>query len=240
MSPTGAAPSGPAAPDYRQVLTTAALVAGLWSLSSVGYYALSGAIGAHVGYNDAPVLFAAYYAAWSALAALLMRTPLGLLAAQPPRSLALGGLALAAAMLAYVVLALPLLPQTAWTRDNTPVEFFWATQWYFLPKTVEIAFQQILIAALVTSIAGLGVPMWKIALTVALLFGGFHLTLGLAYPNPFYVARYTAAAALFGALVPWLLLRVAGGFLITFALHWAYYALDILLIHLAFAVPAAM
>ena len=78
MSPTGAAPSGPAAPDYRQVLTTAALVAGLWSLSSVGYYALSGAIGAHVGYNDAPVLFAAYYAAWSALAALLMRTPLGL------------------------------------------------------------------------------------------------------------------------------------------------------------------
>lgn len=70
------------------------------------------------------------------------------------------------------------------------------------------------------------------------MFGGFHLTLALSYPNPLYVARYSLAAAIFGFLAPVILLRLRHGFLLTYAIHWAYYALDIIAIHYAFAAPA--
>ena len=144
----------------------------------------------------------------------------------------------ALAFAAFAWLVVPRLPQTEWTQTVSPVEFFWATSWYFLPKSVEILFQQLLIAALVLALRDTGLRLRKIAAVVALLFGAFHLTLALSYPNPLYVVRYSVAAAIFGAIVPYLLLRRRHGFLISYAIHWAYYALDITIIRFVFAVPS--
>lgn len=222
----------------RDLIRVAATVAALWSLSSYFYFWLEPRLGARIGYNDAPVTFAAFYALWSLLAFAIFRPDyrrLGDLSASWGRvALVLGGLALAAV---YVLAIAPSLPEMVWDHPNTPVQFFYATGWYALPKSVEILFQQLLIAALVSAAAHQGYGLRRMSLVVAILFGSFHLTLGLSYPNPLYVLRYSLAAALFGALVPVLLLRVGNGFLISYALHWSYYALDYVAIHLAFAAP---
>jgi hypothetical protein len=135
----------------------------------------------------------------------------------------------------FVLFVLPVLPNAVWSRSETPVEFFWANSWYFLPKSIEILFQQILIATLILALATLKLNLRTISGTVALLFGGFHLTLALSYPNPVYVARYVIAATCFGALAPWLILRVRNGFFWSYAIHWLFYAVDITIIHFVFA-----
>ena len=215
---------------------TVAVIAGAWILSSVGYYWLEPELGAQIGYNDAPLGFALYYGAWSGLVYLVFRS----------RYLAwsrleLSGLRLAiiAAMLVifaiYALLVIPRLPETEWVRTQSPVEFFYANSWYFLPKSVEILFQQLLIAALILALRGLRLSIWSISGLVAVMFGGFHLSLALFYDNPVYVLRYTVAAAIFGALAPWFILKLRNGFLLSYAVHWTYYAIDLTLIHYVFA-----
>ena len=222
----------------RNLGLTVAAIAAAWGFSAYGYFRLEPVLGGEVGYNDAPLAFALYYAVWSLAVFLVFRRTFqrgGDLSPQPLRLVAVVLLALAFA--AFAVLVVPRLPETEWSRTNSPVEFFWATSWYFLPKSVEILFQQLLIAALVLALRDRTCAVWQISALVAVLFGGFHLTLALSYPNPMYVMRYTIAATVFGALVPQLLLRLRHGFLLSYAIHWAYYALDIIAIHFAFAVP---
>jgi hypothetical protein len=223
----------------RNLVLTVAMIAAAWGFSSLGYFQLGPVLGAKIGYNDAPLTFALYYAAWSLAVFLVFRRTFqggGDLTPQPLRLAAVVGLAIACA--GFALLVVPRLPQVEWTRTNSPVEFFWATSAYFLPKSVEILFQQLLIAALVLGLRNMRLKLWKISVVVAVLFGAFHLTLALSYPNPLYVLRYSVAAAIFGAMVPYILLRVRHGFLLTYAIHWVYYALDIVIIHFAFAAVA--
>ena len=218
------------------LLYTVLIVAGTWTLSSLGYFQLEPMLQAEIGYNDAPISFAVYYAFWAVRVLVIFRQSFpraGDLSVTPVR---LGVMALMLTAFAIFAMGvLPRLPQMEWTRTQSPVEFFWANSWYFLPKTVEILFQQILIAALVFALARLRLRTRTISLLVAGMFGAFHLTLALSYPNPVYVLRYSVAAALFGALVPWVLINLRHGFLITFGIHWAYYALDAIAIHFVFA-----
>ena len=72
---------------------------------------------------------------------------------------------------------------------------------------------------------------------IAVLFGGFHLSLALTDVTEFYVARYTVAATLFGLIFPYLVLRLRNGFIWAFGLHWGFYAFDTVMGHLVFAVP---
>lgn len=220
----------------RRLLLTLAVIAGAWTASSFGYFELEPLLRAEIGYNDAPLAFAGYYGAWALAVFMVFRRSFQQAGDLSPTPLRVAALALMALVFAgFALFVLPRLPQMEWTRTNDPVEFFWANSWYFLPKSVEILFQQILIAALVLALRDLGLTTGRIALLVALMFGGFHLTLALAYPNPLYVMRYSVAAALFGALVPWVLLHLRHGFLITFAIHAGYYVLDSIVIHFAFA-----
>lgn len=220
----------------RNFLVTVLIIAGAWTFSSLGYFQLEPVLRADIGYNDAPLQYAAYYGFWSLGVFAIFRGSFkraGDLSPTPFRLAVLSIMALVFAGFALIVL--PRLPETEWTRTNNPVEFFWANSWYFLPKAVEILFQQILIAALVFALNDLNLRLWKISALVAILFGGFHLTLAFSYPNPIYVMRYSFAAAGFGALVPWVLLRLRHGFLITLSIHAGYYVIDNILIHYAFA-----
>lgn len=226
----------PAATALRNLAYTIAVIAGAWTLSSLGYFELEPVLNADVGYNDAPVAYAVYYGLWAAAVFAVFRKNfqmVGDLSLTPLRVAVLALMALGFA--GFALFILPRLPTMEWTRSQDPVEFFWANSWYFLPKAVEILFQQVLIAALVFALKDLGLKTWKVALLVALLFGGFHATLAFSYPNPLYVLRYSVAATLFGALVPWVLLHRRHGFLITLAIHAGYYVIDSIAIHYAFA-----
>ncbi|HSG56280.1 MAG TPA: hypothetical protein VLA45_12575, partial [Paracoccaceae bacterium] len=219
----------------RLLMTIAVLVLA-WSLSSIGYFWLQPLLSVDIGYNDAPVFYAIYYAIWAALVFLVFRSSFGQgTKFDEPAAYALYFAAMALCFAGFALLVLPRLPDTEWLRSETPVEFFWANSWYFLPKSFEILFQQILIAALILALNAMSLSLLRISVLVAALFGGFHLTLALSYPNPVYVLRYSVTATLFGAIVPDFILRVRKGFFISYAVHWGFYAVDIVLIHFYFA-----
>jgi hypothetical protein len=219
----------------RLVLTIVTITAA-WSLASLGYYRLLGVLDAEIGYNDAPLIYSAYYAVWAALVYLVFRrsfAPWSRSATPSGYALPLGVIALL--FTGYALFVLPHLPNTVWTREETPVEFFSANAWYFLPKSFEILFQQVLLVALILALNALGLSIRQISVLVGVLFGAFHLSLALNSYNPLYVFRYSIAATIFGAIVPTLILKMRNGFLISYALHWGYYAVDIAAIHLVFA-----
>ncbi|MFZ2103480.1 MAG: hypothetical protein WAU86_23245 [Oricola sp.] len=228
------------ATDYRGLVATAVIAAAAWGLSSVGYYEIMDRLGLRIGYNDAPVVFAFYYAAWTGLVAALFYR--GLRAwyrrFNPPRYKA-APLVPVALVAGFALVVLPRLPVTEWTLPETPPDLLSATPFYFLPKTVEILFQQVLITALILSLRARSASLIRISLVTAALFGGFHLSMVLTIDEAGHVAVYTIAAMLFGAIAPWLYMRARDGFAWAYGLHLGFYALDTVIVHLVMAAPAA-
>ena len=222
-------------PTLTSLFTVIGLVAGIWSLSAFGYELISDRLAITDGYNGGPVVFSLYYAVFCGLAVMLFHPSLSKWArgAAPPEDrLAPVFMALLCALFAFAVL--PFLPEARIPTEDRVDPIVVARSWYFLPKSVEVAFQQILITALVVVLAVRGLRTWQIAVLTALLFGGFHLTLALSGANPFYVLRYTIAATLFGAIAPYQMLRMRNGFVYSYALHWGWYALDTTIWRLVF------
>lgn len=237
---TGTAwPSSGAAASVLRLVPTFALVALLWSASSWGYYALVDVLDLANGYDDAPVLFAGYYLAWTFAAVAALRGPLsgGLTRA----NVAAQARALVPILLAYgafAALVLPMLPAAAAFRAPAdPPEFMFASAWYYLPESADILFQQVLVAAMIRRADTAVLSLNVIAILMAVLFGGFHLTLALDGFSPLYVARFAFAATLFILLAPHLYLRARHGFRRAYALHWAFYAFDATVTHLLLAAP---
>ena len=139
---------------------------------------------------------------------------------------------------AFVALVLPLLPAVSvfHTLPNPP-ELMFASAWYYLPKSADILFQQALVAVTIHRAERAGLTLRATSLLLAALFGGFHLTLALDGFFPFYVARFTIAATLFGLLAPTLYLCTRHGFRWAYGLHWSFYALDAAVTHLVLTVP---
>ncbi len=216
-----------------------AVVAALWLASSHGYYALVDGLGLENGYDDAPFVFTAYYASWAAITAVWFRNELrerlvpGMVLADVGAMLPV--LALFALFTAFVLPGLP--PVSAWLAPPNPPEFMFASGWYYLPKSADILFQQVLVASLIRTAAGLRFGLKPIAIGLAATFGGFHLLLALDGFSPLYVARFTLAATLFGLVAPWLYLRTANGFRWAYSLHWSFYALDATITRLVLAAP---
>jgi hypothetical protein len=108
-----------------------------------------------------------------------------------------------------------------------PPELPLATPWYFLPKSVEILFQQLLVVALVLAFSAENYSLRKISLYSAALFGGAHILLAFGDVPWGYVARFATLAAIFGLAFPYLILRVPNGFAYSYVTHWGYYALTV-------------
>jgi hypothetical protein len=133
--------------------------------------------------------------------------------------------ALAITFTAYI---LPALPPFQWQLEWGPVpELPQAQPTYFLPKTFDILFQQILILALVLMLAREGYSLRRISLTCGALFGAVHLLLMFDSVGWNFVLRFFVVATLFGLIFPVLILRVRNGLAYSFALHWFYYALTV-------------
>lgn len=214
-------------------------VAAIWMASSWCYYVLVEALALESGYDDAPILFAGFYLFWSGVALVVFRSLMR--AHVTPRRIAGHVIALSpilAIYALYVVVILPLLPDVSVVRAPTnPPEFMFASAWYYLPKSADILFQQILVAVMVLSAARAMISLPVISVGMAVLFGGFHLLLIFDGFTLFYVARFTIAATAFGLTIPWLYLRTHYGFRWAYGLHWSFYAVDAAVTHLVLAVP---
>ncbi len=226
--------------QLRAMAPVLLLVALLWMTSSWCYYAFVEALALDSGYDDAPILFALFYLVWSGIALALFRPLLS--AHVTPRRIAGHVIALSPVLLVYAVyvtVLLPLLPEVSVRRaPANPPEFMFASAWYYLPKSADILFQQILVSAMVLGAHRAKIGFSAISLGMAVLFGGFHLLLIFDGFTALYVTRFTIAASIFGLVVPYLYLRTRNGFRWAYGLQWSFYAVDAAVTHLVLAAPA--
>jgi hypothetical protein len=212
------------------VLRKLFLIAAIWIVSDIGYYFVLPLLGVKASYNAGSVAIALYYIFWIGIAIItfwdLYRNWIRFdnrLAAYAIWVVAFGGCTLFAA---YV---LPKLPTVNWAQSWSPPDVVRATEWYFLPKSVDILFQQLLIVALVLSLTAGGHTLRRISIYCALLFGGIHVLLAFGGLPAGYVIRFMLFAAVFGSIFPVLILRVPNGLGYSYMLHWFYYAITVLM-----------
>lgn len=219
----------------RRLAELLALLA-LWILSDLSYFRLLPVLGIRPNYNDSPVSVTLLYLFWLGVTVISFWP----IYASWPRfsnwptfqsritSLAIWTVGFVS-MVAFVAIVLPDLPPLHWPRSwGPPPELPLATSLYFLPKSIEILFQQLLMVAVVLLLAPV-MPLRHVAYSCALLFGSAHTLLMFDAVSIGYVIRFTISALLFGAIFPLFILRIRNGLAFTYIIHWSYYALSILL-----------
>ena len=209
-----------------------AQIASIWAASEVGYYILFPAFGINAKYNDNPIAVAAYYSFWILVAVINFWhiykdwRPVE----NRERAYALLSL-LFIAITAFIYFVFPLLPAINWTESWDAPEIMLATPWYFLPKSIDILLQQLLISALVLAFSAKKYGPNAISWWSAFIFGGAHLLLVFWGMPLGYIIRFTLSAVIFAFIFPRLILKTPNGFLYSYALHWLYYALTVVMAH---------
>ena len=231
---TNGSPSGEQERDGAGLVWTTAPIAAIWVASDLGYYFLLPALGVTPDYNAGSVAITLYYVFWVGIAVIAFWPQY----ASWPRytrwatfenrlaSIVVWFLAFAGAVL-FVGYVLPALPAFVPPEGSNPPELPLATPWYFLPKSIDILFQQLLVVALVLTLSARNYSLRKISITCAVLFGTAHLLLAFGDVPWGYVARFAVLAAVFGFAFPYLILRVPNGLAYSYVTHWGYYAMTV-------------
>lgn len=221
---------------HRRAIIDIAVIAALWSVSSLGYYQIKDQFALSNGYRDAPFLYSAYYLGFTVLTVLLFRHRLRAWA--PPAHSVLPILTVLGMIAGFGLVVLPALPEIDLSlAPSDPPEFMSADVTYYVAKSFEILFQQCLILALVLLLRSFGWQIFLLSIVTAALFGLFHLSLILNGATGFYVARFTIAATCFGAVVPSLLLTTRNGATLSYGLHWGFYVADNIFTHVVLSTP---
>lgn len=226
-----------------ETIRSIAQLAAIWVASDAGYFLLLPALGVTTSYNAGSVAVTLYYGFWTGIAVITFWP----LYRSWPRygrwttfenrltSYIVWSLSFAACVF-FAVYVLPSLPAITWTESWNPPDVRVATPAYFLPKSIEILFQQLLVVALVLALSAQRYTIRTISIYCAMLFGGAHVLLALGGVPWGYVIRFMASAALFGFMFPYLILRVSNGLAYSYVIHWTYYAASVVLPHI-FASP---
>ena len=229
-------------PRTVRLLWALVQIAAIWTASDAGYYFLLPALGVQPSYNSGSIAVTLYYAFWVGIAVITFwpvyvtwprygrwKTFGNRLTSYLVWSLSFAGCLLFAA---YV---LPKLPSVHWRESWNPPEIVSATSWYFLPKSIDILFQQLLVVAFVLALAAQHYGLRKISIYCAIGFGMLHTLMAFDAVPVGYVIRFMISAAAFGLLFPYLILRVPNGFAYSYVVHWLYYAASVVLPHVFLA-----
>ena len=213
-------------------------IASVWIFADIGYYTLLPVAGFDGGYNGSPIALTVYYSIWTIIALFafwdLLHTRPIIEKRKTTYILLLLGSAMVAVYLYYV---LPLLPDITWTPSwMPPSELLHASPWYFLPKSIDILLQQVLVLALVLSFYVENYNIKTISTWCAMLFGGAHLLLAVGGGGFIYAAVFTIVAVVSSFIFPYLMLEKRNGFIYSYFLHWLFYAIVIVLTKLVFRV----
>jgi hypothetical protein len=226
-----------------QLVWSIAQIAAIWTASDAGYYLLLPAFGVTPSYNAGSVAITLYYGFWIGVAVITF-WPLYQTWPRYGRwttfenrltSYIVWSLSFAACIF-FAVYILPSLPAIKWTESWSPPDVRVATSSYFLPKSIEILFQQLLVVALVLALSAQRYSIRTISIYCAMVFGAAHIFLALGGVPWGYVIRFMVSAAVFGFVFPYLILRVPNGLAYSYIIHWAYYAASVVLPHI-FASP---
>jgi hypothetical protein len=233
---------GTIASQNAKLLWTVAQIAVIWTASDVGYYFLLPAFGVQPNYNDGSVAVTLYYMFWIGISVI---TFWPMYASWPQygrwatfenrlTSYLVWSLSFVGCLL-FAAYVLPMLPSVHWKESWTPPEMVVATPWYFLPKSIDILLQQLLVVALVLAMAAQEWSLRKISICCAVAFGVAHGLLAFGGVPWGYAIRFMISAAAFGFLFPYLILRVPNGLAYSYIVHWLYYAVSVVLPHIFLA-----
>ncbi len=216
-----------------QVVQNLVVLALFWVMADLAYYFALPALGYGADYNDYPVEISIFYLFWVGLAGiyfwpLYARWPE--FAPWPTLSdrriaTALWTIMFAAAII-YIRTVIPNMSPSTWPEGNIAdaPDIIVATADYFLPKSIEILFQQLLVLALVLTLSAAGRPLLQVVITCSALFGVMHLLMILGGTPLRGVLVFSISATVFGALMPMLILRVRYGLALSVVMHWSFYA----------------
>jgi hypothetical protein len=223
-------------PQNSELIWALVQLAVVWVASDIGFYLLLPMLGQAPNYNVASIAITLYYTFWVGVAVITFwptyaswpqygrwHTFENRVTSYVVWSLSFAGCILFAA---YV---LPLLPPPAWTGSWSPPEVRVATSLYFLPKSIEILFQQLLVLSLVLTLSAQHCSMRRTSIYCALSFGAAHVLLAFGGVPPGYVIRFMVAATAFGFAFPYLILRVPNGLAYAYIVHWLYYAVTVVM-----------
>lgn len=202
-------------------------VAALWAIVNAGYYMLQPLFGLELSYNSSPFVIAGYYAVWVAISLAYFWDLFKKKVTVKYHIWLYGLLSLSSAGaivgLLYIFSQLPIL-QGISSAPYTDILF--ATPWYFLPKSIEILIQQILIAVMVLELSFHFPTLREIKIAYAVCFGGAHVLLFsiTGAPTP-HAAMMITGSVLSALIFPPLILRVRGGFVYAYMIHLLFYIL---------------
>ncbi len=208
-------------------------IAVLWSLAIGGYYFVLPKFGLSLSYNSDPFYISLYFSVWLIFAVWYFRNILGRWIGGHSQIwlnilYSLGG-AVALCGLVYLLSLLPLL-QGPLRAPYTDLLF--ATPWYFLPKSIEILIQQLLITVLVAVLFFKYNSLKKVIIGYIVCFGGAHIILFLfSGASTAYAIIMTVGAFLTAFVFPYLLLKIRGGFVYAYLIHFSFYVVLAFLIH---------
>jgi len=206
-------------------------VASIWLISNIGYYLFLPALGFGGGYNVDPIQITLYYLFWIGVTVFafwdIFQHKVKLENIWLLSAVVLLGGALITLFLGYVF---PHLPSLTWSQSWKPAsELLYATPWYFLPKSIDIFLQQLLVLVMVRAFSSRKYSLLATSLWCAGLFGGAHLLLVFG-GGVVYTAIFTLSALVASFVFPYLILRVKNGFIYSYFLHWFFYAFVIIII----------
>jgi len=198
-------------------------VAVLWAAALGGYHVFFPLMGFDADYSTTPIAVALYYTVWLCVSLYTFRHILkgSLVMEDHPLRILLASIGFGALIWFTVIGLAGLSPDSPGTlgTDLHP------TAWYFFPKTFEILVQQLLFASLILALARHTRSLRAIATSYGIIGTIGHLALVVILWPAYQLPLFLTGAAIASAFVfPYLILRVRGGFLYSYMIHWTFYA----------------
>ncbi len=211
----------------------ASRIAAVWTLANIGYYLILPQLGLSLSYNSSPLAIALYFFLWICLTVYYFWDVFEKWYKNQTNiwdEIVISFLlVLFFLTLTYFFSKLPALD-----KPLPPYpDLFFATALYFLPKSVEILVQQLLIAVIVLVLSFKLSSLKSIVLGYATVFGGAHVALFFLNNSSFiYPVLMTISAFISSMFFPYLILKVRYGFIYSYLIHFLFYMILATIFHI--------
>jgi len=208
-------------------------IVAVWTVANIGYYTVIPYFGFQISYNSSPIAISIYFFLWSVFCAIYFREVYLRKFRADSRIWLYGFLSLASALLLFgLVKTFSLMPELYGPILSTYTDLVLATPWYFLPKALEILVQQLLLTVLIIELASKFHTLQKVVFYYLLAFAGAHILQFYISSAPAqYAVVFTISAMLSAFVFPYLILRIRGGFIYVYMIHFLFYILLSIVLH---------
>lgn len=211
-----------------------AQAAAIWIISDIGYYTFLPILGIG-GYTANPIKISIYYLFWIVLALFSFWNIYKEWNFIQNKTQAIFSVIIfSISIILYFLFIFPLFPGVKIPGWQSPTELLVATPWYFLPKSMDIILQQLLITAIILRLHFQGFNFKTVALWCAIFFGSAHLLLVFGGGGALYTFTFTLSAVVASFIFSYFILKVKDGFLYSYFIHWIFYAITLVIARILF------